>query len=183
MVHPTQVYQVFGKWYYVTCKICKYFSCTLCALMGLLTWWLQWLHNFKLSFCINWGLEFKEEQTTASFIPTLLQNLTLVIIIFPGLKQIVFLLEERVLTSQGVWILCQAQQQNPIVKLALLKFHALLHTNYGSWQFMTPPPLFPLWIMECPCDQPHLWWLWLGTYNPSVSISPIKCFVSQPLKF
>ncbi len=139
-MHPTQVYQVFGKWYYVTCKICKYFSCTLCALMGLLTWWLQWLHNFKLSFCINWGLEFKEEQTTASFIPTLLQNLTLVIIIFPGLKQIVFLLEERVLTSQGVWILCQAQQQNPIVKLALLKFHALLHTNYGSWQFMTPPP-------------------------------------------
>jgi hypothetical protein len=48
------------------------------------------------------------------------------------LNQIVFLLEERVLTSQGVWILCQAQQQNPIVKLAVLKFHALLHTNYGG---------------------------------------------------
>jgi hypothetical protein len=47
-------------------QICKSFSCTLCALMGLLTWWLQWLHNFKLSSCINWALEFKEEQTTAS---------------------------------------------------------------------------------------------------------------------
>lgn len=161
-------------------QICKSFSCTLCALMGLLTWWLQWLHNFKLSSCINWALEFKEEQTTASSHLVSKPNSS-----YHHIPRT----QANCLSSRGE---CWHPKRSGFCVRPNSK------TQLSNWLFsnctpsftptmevdnLWPPPPFPLWIMECPCDQPHLRWLWLGTYNPSVSISPIKCFVSQPLKF
>jgi hypothetical protein len=142
-VHPTKSTKSLGNGVMLPANLqvfLLYFVCTYGSsdLMITVIAQLQTVILHKI-----WGLEFKEEQTTASSHLVSKPNSSLSSY-SQELKQIVFLLEERVLTSQGVWILCQAQQQNPIVKIGSSQIPRPPSHQLWRLTIYVPPPNPPL---------------------------------------